>query len=388
MTVNIFDVPDQLVAQVVQATAYGQNTQTANVLLETAKPTIPAPNATLNQAQLNLIMSAIDTHFDNATQIATQWEVGDPLVETVAIKDSVQNTLAALCRFAEHMDLEYPSLISNAYNKNEAGVLDQLNRFKGVLEELLAGIKGAATSVTEYETALAAALAAFNKDFDAVLSELGTVASVIGNLRAKIASLQDDIAENNAAVLSTFIDTAGTEIEQGVTLVGAAAEEDVGDLLSAGVQMGIAYVKGLIKTIELNEKTVQDLLDIRQLGTEIGEDELVLMQLLNIGTMLSSLGATKGLQLDVVGEIIDYFNRLDEGIDTLIKDHAGNLSAQIDTTNYSPATVGDKNPAFPPWNVIAPIDRAARVFQTIISLQPTIFDNDTRFVALGSELAA
>ena len=388
MTVNIFDVPDQLVAQVVQATAYGQNTQTANVLLETAKPTIPAPNATLNQAQLNLIMSAIDTHFDNATQIATQWEVGDPLVETVAIKDSVQNTLAALCRFAEHMDLEYPSLISNAYNKNEAGVLDQLNRFKGVLEELLAGIKGAATSVAEYETALAAALAAFNKDFDAVLSELGTVASVIGNLRAKIASLQDDIAENNAAVLSTFIDTAGTEIEQGVTLVGAAAEEDVGDLLSAGVQMGIAYVKGLIKTIELNEKTVQDLLDIRQLGTEIGEDELVLMQLLNIGTMLSSLGATKGLQLDVVGEIIDYFNRLDEGIDTLIKDHAGNLSAQIDTTNYSPATVGDKNPAFPPWNVIAPIDRAARVFQTIISLQPTIFDNDTRFVALGSELAA
>src|SRR5471032_1095179 len=159
MTVNIFDVPDQLVAQVVQATAYGQNTQTANVLLETAKPTIPAPNATLNQAQLNLIMSAIDTHFDNATQIATQWEVGDPLVETVAIKDSVQNTLAALCRFAEHMDLEYPSLISNAYNKNEAGVLDQLNRFTGVLEELLAGIKGAETSVAEYETALAAALA-------------------------------------------------------------------------------------------------------------------------------------------------------------------------------------------------------------------------------------
>lgn len=384
MTVNIFDVPDQLVAHVVQATAYGQNTQTANVLLETAKPTIPAPNATLNQDQLNLIMGAIDTHFDNATQIATQWESGDPLVETVAIKDSVQNTLLALCRFAEHIDLEYPTLISNAYNKNEAGLLDQLNRFKGVLEELLADIKGAATSVTEYQTALAAALAAFNKDFDTVLAEVGKVASVISGLRAKIASLQENIAENNAAVLSTFIDTAGTEIEQGVTLVGAAAEEDVGDMLSAGVQMGIAYFKGLIKTIELNEKTVQDLLDIRQLGTEIGEDELVLMQLLNIGTMLSSLGATKGLQLDVVGEIIDYFNQLDESIDTLIKEHAGNLSAQIDITNYSPVTVGDKNPAFPPWNVIAPLDRAARVFQTIVSLQPTIFDNSTRFVPLGS----
>lgn len=384
MTVNIFDVPDQLVAHVVQATAYGQNTQTANVLLETAKPTIPAPNATLNQDQLNLIMGAIDTHFDTATQIATQWESGDPLVETVAIKDSVQNTLLALCRFAEHMDLEYPTLISNAYNKNEAGLLDQLNRFKGVLEELLADIKGAATSVAEYQTALAAALAAFNKDFDTVLAEVGKVASVISGLRAKIASLQENIAENNAAVLSTFIDTAGTEIEQGVTLVGAAAEEDVGDMLSAGVQMGIAYFKGLIKTIELNEKTVQDLLDIRQLGTEIGEDELVLMQLLNIGTMLSSLGATRGLQLDVVGEIIDYFNQLDESIDTLIKEHAGNLSAQIDITNYSPVTVGDKNPAFPPWNVIAPLDRAARVFQTIVSLQPTIFDNSTRFVPLGS----
>lgn len=384
MTVNIFDVPDQLVAHVVQATAYGQNTQTANVLLETAKPTIPAPNATLNQDQLNLIMNAIDAHFDNATQIATQWELGDPLVETVAIKDSVQNTLLGLCRFAEHMELEYPNLISNAYNKNEAGLLDQLNRFKGVLEELLAGIKGAATSVTEYQTALAAALAAFNKDFDTVLAEVGKVASAISGLRAKIASLQDNIAENNAAVLSTFIDTAGTEIEQGVTLVGAAAEEDVGDMLSAGVQMGIAYFKGLIKTIELNEQTVQDLLDIRQLGGEIGQDELVLMQLLNIGTMLSSLGATKGLQLDVVGEIIDYFNQLDESIDTLIKDHAGKLSAQIDTTNYSPVTVGDKNPAFPPWNVIAPLDRAARVFQTIIALQPTIFDNSTKFVPLGS----
>jgi hypothetical protein len=85
-----------------------------------------------------------------------------------------------------------------------------------------------------------------------------------------------------------------------------------------------------------------------------------------------------------VGEIIDYFNQLDESIDTLIKEHAGNLSAQIDITNYSPVTVGDKNPAFPPWNVIAPLDRAARVFQTIVSLQPTIFDNSTRFVPLGS----
>ncbi|MCH8619549.1 hypothetical protein [Undibacterium sp. TS12] len=384
MTVNIFDVPDKLVAHVVQATAYGQNTQTANLLLESAKPAVPQANSTLNKEQLALIMNAIDTHFDSAQQIATQWEVGDPLVETAAIKDNVQGALLAFARFGQHMDLEYGNLIKAAYNKDEAGVQNELRRFKGILEELLAENKGAETSISEYETSLAAALSAFNTDFDKVLAEVGTVATAISGLKDKIASLQGNIAENNAAVLNTFIDTAGTEIEQGVTIAGAAAEENISGIVSAGVQMGVAYVKGLIKIIELNDKTLQDLLDIRKLGTEIGEDEVILVTLLNIGTMLTSLGATRGLQLTVVSDVIDYFTQLDESIDSLLKDHAGNLSAQIDTTNYSPATVGLKNPAFPPWNVIVPVDRAARVFQKVMSLEPTIFDDKTQFASLGS----
>ncbi|RSZ60516.1 hypothetical protein HF313_19465 [Massilia atriviolacea] len=387
MTVNIFDLPDPLVAHVVQVTAYGQNTQTANVLLEMAKPALPPANATLSQEQLTLIMSMIDTHFDSATNIATQWEVGNALLSSSAVKDLVQDTVLAFSRFARHMDQEYGTLIACAYNKDEAGVLNELTRFKGLLEEILAGVKGAATSVSDYESALGAALAAFNKDFDRVLAEVGTVSTVIGSLQAKVASLQDNIAENNAAVLDTFIDTAGTEIEQGVTLAGAAAEENVGGVVSAGVQMGVAYVKGLVKVIELNDKTLQDLLDIRTLGTQIGQDEVILVTLLNIGTMLSSLGATQGLQLNVVGDVIGYFTQLDQDIDTLLKQHTGNLAAQIDTSNYSPATVGAENPAFPPWNVLAPVDRAARVFDKVMSLQATTFDDSTEFAALGSNAA-
>lgn len=384
MTVNIFDVPDTLAAHVFQATAYGQNTQTANVLLTMAKPSTPQPNSTLNQEKLILIMTAIDKHFDNTTEIATQWEIGDPLVETAAIKDCVQNALLAFIRFGQHMDQEYGSLIEAAYNKDETGVLNELTRFKGILEELLAENKGAGISVTEYENSLTSALSEFNEDYKNVLAEVGTVGTAISGLKSKISNLQDNIAENNAAVLDTFIETAGTEIEQGVTIAGAAAEENVGDAVSAGVQMGVAYVKGLTKVIELNQKTLQDLLDIRELGTEIDEDEVILVALLNIGTMLTSLGATKGLQLAVVEDVINYFTQLDENIDQLLKDHPGNLAAQIDTTNYSPATVESKNPAFPPWNVLGPIDRAARVFQKIISLQPTTFDDNTTFELLGS----
>ena len=388
MTVNIFDLPDALVAHVVQVSAYGQNTQTANVLLGMAKPSAPPANATLDQDQLTLIMNAIDTHFDNATAIATQWETGNALSEANAVKDDVQNTLQAFIRFGQHMDREYATLISAAYDKDDAGVLNELARFKGVLEELLAEIKGSETAVADYQTALAAALAAFNQDFDRVLAEVGAVSAVVSQLRSSIASLQDNIADNNAAVLDTFIDTAGTEIEQGVTLAGAAAEENAGGVISAGVQMGVAYVKGLVKVIELNEKTLQDLEAIRKLGTQIGEDELILVALLNIGTMLSSLGATQGLQLTVVSDVIDYFTQLDASIAGLIADQTGSLSAQIDTTNYSPATVNARNPAFPPWNVLDPVDRAARVFQKVMSLLPTTFDDDTRFAALGSDAGA
>lgn len=384
MTVNIFDLSDSFVANVVQASAYGQNTQTANQLLRMAKPSVPATNGTLSQEQITLIMTAIDAHFDTATKIARQWEIGDPLTETAAVKDSVVNTLMGFSRFAQHMDSEYGTLIKGAFEKDDTVVLSKLKRFKSVLEVLIAENKGAKTTVAAYESGLSEALDAFNGDYKNVLSEVGTVSAAISKLHEKVSSLQDNIAENNAAVLDTFIETAGTEIEQGVAVAGGVASEDPAEVVSAGVQMGVAYVKGLVKVIELNKKTLDDLLEIRKLGQEIGEDEVILMVLTNIGTMLASLGATKGLQLQIVGDVVDYLSNLDQAIDQLIKSHKGDLSAQIDTTNYSPATVGSHNPAFPPWNVLDPMDRAARVFGKVIALMPTVFDDDTKFAELGS----
>ena len=121
---------------------------------------------------------------------------------------------------------------------------------------------------------------------------------------------QNNIAENNAEVLNSFLDTAGTEIEQGVALAGAVAEENPGEAVSAGVQMGVASIKGLVKIIELNDKTLNDLLAIRELKKQISEDEVILVVLLNIGTMLASLGATRGLPLNIIGDIIDYWAQL------------------------------------------------------------------------------
>lgn len=384
MSVNIFDLPDALVAHVVQSTAYGQNTQMANRLLGMAKPAVPAANGTLSQEQITLIMTAIDAHFDTATKIARQWEIGDPLTETAAVKDSVVNTLMGFSRFAHHMDSEYGTLIKGAYDKDETVVLSKLQRFKSVLEVLIAENKGAKTTVAAYESSLSAALDAFNSDYKNVLSEVGTVSAAISKLHDKVGSLQDNIADNNAEVLDTFIETAGTEIEQGVVVAGGVASEDPAAVVAAGVQMGVAYVKGLVEVIELNEKTLQDLLEIRKLGLQIGQDEVILMVLTNIGTMLASLGAIKGLQLQIVGDVVDYLTDLDQAIDQLIKTHQGDLAAQIDTTNYNPATVGSHNPAFPPWNVLDPMDRAARVFDKAISLTPTVFDDDTQFAELGA----
>lgn len=387
MTANIFNVPDALVAHVIQSTAYGQNTQTANQVLEMATPSVPPANATLSQEQIDLIMVAVQKHFDTATGIATQWEMGNPLVETKPVKDEVTGVLLGFERFAQHMDMEYQTLIEAAYAKNQDLVADKLRRLKGILEILLAENNGALTSVNAYQTALAGALSDFEADYKNVLAEVGTVSAAISGLKSKIGSLQDNIAENNAAVLDTFLDTAGTEIEQGVAVAGAAAEENVGGVVSAGVQMGVAYVKGLVKVIELNNKTLDDLLEIRNLGKQVGQDEVILVVLMNIGTMLASLGATRGLQLDIVGDVMSYWAQLDDGIATILQDHADDPASRIDVTNFSPETEDSRNPAFPPWNVLGPVDRVARVFNKVMSLTPTIFDDKTQFVELGARVS-
>jgi hypothetical protein len=384
MPSNIFDVPDALIAHVVQATAYGQNTQTANQLLSMARPKAPPANATLSQQQIDLIMVAIDTHFDNATSLATQWEAGNPLLEANSIKDQVTGVFHGFQRFARHMDVEYKVLIEAAYANNNGHVADKLRRLKGTLAILLAENKGAKTSVAEYQSQLADALSVFERDYQNVLSELGTVSGAINGLKVKIESLQNNIAENNAEVLNSFLDTAGTEIEQGVALAGAVAEENPGEAVSAGVQMGVASIKGLVKIIELNDKTLNDLLAIRELKKQISEDEVILVVLLNIGTMLASLGATRGLPLNIIGDIIDYWAQLDDHITLLLQQHPNDLVAQIDITNFSPATEDDKNPAFPPWDILQPLDRAARVFNKILTLQPTIFGDNTQFTKLGA----
>ena len=383
MTANIFDLPDVLVAHTIQSTAYGQNTQTANQLLAMARLSVPAANATLSHEQIDLIMVAVDKHFDTATQIATQWEAGDPLLESKPVKDEVANVFYGFERFARHMDAEYKTLIEAAYAKDEDLVTDKLKRLKSILEILLADNKGASTSVSDYQSSLASALSDFNADYKNVLAEVGNVSAAISGLKSKISSLQDNIAENNAAVLDAFLDTAGTEIEQGVAMAGSAAEENVAGVASAGVQMGVAYVKGLVKVIELNEKTLEDLLEIRKLGKQVGQDEVILLALMNIGTMLASLGATRGLQLDIVDNIMSYWAQLDDNIASILQNHEDDPASQIDVTNFSPETESQQNPAFPPWNVLAPTDRAARVFNKVMSLKPNVFDDKTKFEKLS-----
>lgn len=386
MSANIFDIPDPLVAQVTQASALGQNTLIANRLLENPVPQINTDNGTLDKAQIALVVDAIDTHYTNAVEIAGQWQQSDPVSGLGSVRDLVVTTLQEFERFAQHVQAEYGKLVQAAYEKDETRVTSELERFKSIIEMVLANTKGAKTAVQNYQNALDTALQTFDDDFPRVLAQVGAAADKIGQLKAKISSLESDIAANNAAVINTVIDTAGTELVQGVTLASKAAAEDLGGTILAGVQMGVAYVKGLKKVIELNQKTLDDILAIRKAGLSIGEDELILVQLMNIGTMLSGLGATRGLSLDIVGDIIDWWDAMDTAIGNVLQ-QGGAPSGQIDTTNYSPATVDRKNPDFPPWNVILPTEHASVVFDKVMTVTPMVFDDDTVFEVLGSNAA-
>ncbi len=389
MNANIFDLPDALVAHRVQATAYGQNSLTANQLLTTAVPSAPPPNETIPAATLSLIMGAIDLHFKTAQSMASIWETGDPVAGGAPVKDDVLTALESFSRFSARMAIEYPALVAAAYEGDNPAVTTSLINLKRIIEILIAENKGAKASVASYQAGLSKALAAFSTDFDRVLTEVGTVSSAITGLQNSIASLQADIAANNAAVLDTFLSTAATEVRQGATIAQAGAKAGVGEDpsaalegISAGVEMGIAFGEGLEAIIKLNEKTLQDLLQIRKLGLEVGEDELVLTTLINIGSLLTSLGATTGLELDIVGDIVNYFGQLDNDIAAILRDHGDDPSAQIDTTNYTPGTVSLHNPSFPPWNVLDPLARTSKVFNLVIDLEPTVFADKTVFAAL------
>ena len=87
------------------------------------------------------------------------------------------------------MDVEYKILIEAAYANNNGHVADKLRRLKGTLAILLAENKGAKTSVAEYQSQLADALSVFERDYQNVLSELGTVSGAINGLKVKIESL-------------------------------------------------------------------------------------------------------------------------------------------------------------------------------------------------------
>jgi hypothetical protein len=379
MSASYFRLTDGLIGNVPQAAAQGQNTMISNWILENPIPTIPKTNSTLDSEQIALLITAIDIHYRNAIKASNTWQNGDATKDQPAINDLVIDVLNGFVHFTQQFPESYKKIIKSAYHKDEKELKNQLTRTQRLLEQLINGANGTITAIKNYERDLVADQADFNKDYDHIMSEIGDVSKVITGLKTSITSLQQDIENNNSEVLNTFIDTLGTELVQGTSLFTSAASEDVGGAVSAGVQMGVALIEGIIKTIQLNEKTLADIKKIRTLSMEVDEDDVILTVLVNIGTKLVGLGGEQGIQLNIIGDIINYWSTMSSGINDLLENHANDLSSQIDIVNYSPETEHFRNPVFPPWNVILPIEKASTTFSRILKLTPEVFDNDTNF---------
>jgi hypothetical protein len=382
MSVSFFQIPDTLIGNVPQTAARGQKTQMCNWILEHPTPKVPETNSTLDQTQIDLLMTAIDTHYLSMTEVANIWQNGDAEKGQSAVNDVVIDIMNSFIRFVREFSKEYKKLTEAAYSKDESIVSDKLTRIQRLLETVINTSKGSVTAVKNYEDDLAEVQDDFNKDYDRVITEVGKVSEIITGLKECIDDLQENISENNSEVLNTFLDTSGKDIEQGVVMFTSAETGDLGGVVSAGVQMGVAYVEGLEKTIQLNEKTLDDILKIRKLSMQVNEDEVILTALVNIGTMLMTLGGKQGIKLNIISDIVDYWNAMASGIASLLENHPDNLSGQIDTIGFSPETEKYKDPAFPPWNVILPLKKASTAFEKLLDLEPQTFGNDTKFKAL------
>jgi len=384
MNISFFQLPDSLVGNTSQAAAMGQNTIISNWILENPIPKIPSKNNTLNTEEIVLLKKTIDLHYANATKAAKYWQEGDSTIAQSAINDLVTDVLTGFEYFSQHFSIEYKKIIENAYNKNEKELKDHLNRLLGILQTLINKTNGTKTAIKNYEEMLANYQSDFNKDYENIISEIGTVSDVITSLKTQISCLQKDIKDNDSELLNTFIDTTEKELVQGACLFTSLASEDAGGIVSAGVQMGIADVKGIVKTIQLNKKTLGYIRNIRKLSLEVNEDEVILMVLVNVGTRLVSLGGTKDLKLDIIIDIINYWSDMSSGIINLLQNHPHDLCSQINTVNFSPTTEKFENPAYPPWNVIFPLEKAVKVFNNVLNMNYTVFENDTKFEALPS----
>ena len=386
MSNSIFRLPDALIGNVPQAAAQGQNTLISNWILENPTPTIPETNGTLTAAQIQLLITKIDSHYANAIKAAKVWQNGDSVTNQPAINDEVIDVLNGFVHFSKQFSVQYKKIVEVAYKKDNVELKNQLRRTQRLLEQLINGANGTITSVKNYEEALSSDIADFNNDYTQVMAEVGVVSNEIKTLKTSISNLQKNISDNNREVLNTFIDTAGTELIQGTAMFASAATENGGGVVSAGVQMGVAYVKGIVKTIQLNEKTLEDIKTIRKVGLQVGEDEIILVVLVNIGTRLIALGGDQGIKLDIIKDIVNYWSNLSNGISGLLASDSKDLSSQINTVNFSPETEHYRNPVFPPWNVILPVEKVAKTFKNLINLTTETFGNDTKFEALPSRI--
>lgn len=382
MTASFFTVPETLIANRPQAAALNRNTSISNFLLENPKPKIPKTNSTLNQKQIQLLVSAIDQHYKNASANARVWLYGHPETSQSSLKDQIVDFFSEFNRFQDHISIEYKKIVEDAYYKKERDLKEQLQRVQRIVSEASSKTRGTSESVKNYEKELQAAQKNFQSDEEKIEKEVGEISDVTKELKSRIKALHQKISQNDSDVLKTFLETGGKEIEQGALLFTSAATEDYGTAVVAGVTMGVAYGEGLAKVIQLNESTLHDIEKIRNLSMKVNADNVVMTELTNIGTMLVNLGGAEGFDLRIVHEIADYWDNMASGIDRLLQQHDGNLSDQIDTTNFSPSNEGQRDPAFPPWNVIIPIERTSQVFQRFLTMQPTTFDNNTKFGGL------
>jgi len=376
-----FSLPDAVIGGRAQVAALAQNQSISNQLLTSAAPKVPSSNSKLTKAQITLILTAIDKNFEHARSAAQKWQGADG---GKGVQELLIDVFTRFVSFSKHMEVEYKALVERAYAKDDGGVKDHLGRIAGVLDEINSGVSGTLTQLESYQTDLRTQLEAFSHEYSAIVAQVGAVATTIEQLNSEVGALRDNVAANNTEVLNTYLDVAGTEIEQGVAAFSNAATEDIGGFSASVAQMGIAAVKGGVKVIELNEASLASLRKVRELSLEIGEDEVILAALVNIGALLISLSGTQGIKLDIVPAILGYWTDLESSIRQVLRNPPKDLYTVVDTINFNPATEPDENPDLPPWNVILPIKTTARAFENVMALGMKVFSDSTQFGQLGS----